>query len=421
MLIFAPRQADPDESRASLTPSVVKKWVGKGVSVTVEPGLGTGAFLQDQAFEEAGATFAGEGHRAWEDADVVVTLGPPRAEDVRRMRAGAVLIGMLSPTTEPELVRAAAESKVSAVSLEFVPRTSRAQAMDVLSSQANLAGYKAVLLGASHCPKLMPMMITAAGTLAPARVLVVGVGVAGLQAIATAKRLGAVVEAYDVRPATKEQVQSLGARFVELPAVEASASGGTSEETSGSASGGGGEGKGGYAAEQTEEDRQRQADLMAKHVVGADLVVTTAALFGKAPPMLIPAEVVGRMKAGAVVVDLAASAAHGRGNCELTRPGEVTKTQGGVTLVGTTNLPGTMAVHASTVYANNLHALLETLLVEAADSGHDADHEADGEEPGEAEGLVPRVDLDDDIHVDALITHAGRVVNELVRQTLEDA
>jgi NAD(P) transhydrogenase subunit alpha len=393
MLLFAPRQRETDETRTPLTPAVVKKLVAAGLDVTIEPGLGGGSFQSDETFTHAGATLAHAGHRAWEDADLVVTLGPPAVDHVRRMREGAVLVGMLSPTVEHDLVRAAAERQVSLLSLEFVPRISRAQAMDVLSSQANLAGYKAVLLGASHCPKLMPMMITAAGTLAPGRVFVIGVGVAGLQAIATAKRLGAIVEAYDVRPATKEQVQSLGARFVELPNA------------------GSGETEGGYAKEQTDEERAQQAELMAKHVTGADVVVTTAAVFGKAPPQLIPADVVARMKPGSVVVDMAANPACGRGNCELTRPGEITVTDGQVTLVGTTNLPGTMPVHASTVLANNIFALLDTL-IRSAEAGEASDDQA-------AAGPTLHIDLDDEIHVGALITHRGAVVNDLVKSALE--
>ncbi|MEO1235493.1 MAG: NAD(P) transhydrogenase subunit alpha [Planctomycetota bacterium] len=389
MMLFAPRPEDPHENRAALTPAVVKKLVAKGVTVVVETGLAHGAFIGDDAFREAGATTADEGHQAWEDADVVVAIDPTRPEHVRRMRPGTALVGMLSPTTEHDLVRTAVKAQVSTISLEFVPRISRAQSMDVLSSQANLAGYKAVLLGANHCPKLMPMMITAAGTLAPARVLVVGVGVAGLQAIATAKRLGAIVEAYDVRPATKEQVQSLGARFVELPTSESA-----------------GETSGGYAKEQTEEDRARQAELMAKHVTGADVVVTTAAVFGKAPPMLIPADVVHRMRPGSVVVDLAANPAHGRGNCELTQPGEVVTTDNQVTVVGTTNLPATLPVDASTVFANNVFALLETMIDTPAE-------DQDNAEP------TFKLDPDDEIHAGVLITHAGEIANDLVRETLD--
>ncbi|MEM6854714.1 MAG: NAD(P) transhydrogenase subunit alpha, partial [Planctomycetota bacterium] len=380
MLVFAPLPRDADETRTPLTPAVVKKLVQAGLDVTVEPGLGEKSFIGDEQLTDAGATLAGEGHRAWEDADVVVTIGPPTPEHIRRMREGAALVGLLSPTSEYDVVRAAAEAKVSSLSLEFVPRTSRAQAMDVLSSQANLAGYKAVLLGAAHCPKLMPMMITAAGTLSPGRVLVVGVGVAGLQAIATAKRLGAIVEAYDVRPATKEQVQSLGARFVELPNASS------------------GETAGGYAKEQTDEERKQQAELMARHVTASDVVITTAAVFGKAPPLLIPADVVANMKPGSVIVDLAASTNDGRGNCELTQPGQVVTTDHQVTVVGTTNLPGTLPVHASSVLANNIHALIDTLIAQPP-----AKEDGEGESSNApTPGPSLNIDLDDDIHVGAL-------------------
>lgn len=414
MLLFAPRQRDPDETRTPITPAVVKKLRGLGLDVAVEPGLGTGAFFDDAAFTDAGATLAGDGQRAWEDADVVVTLGPPEVGCVQRMKDHAALVGLLAPTVELGLVRAAAQRRVSMVSLEFVPRISRAQAMDALSSQANLAGYKAVLLGVSRCPKLMPMMITAAGTLAPGRVFVLGVGVAGLQAIATAKRLGAIVEAYDIRPATKEQVLSLGARFVELPAPE-------NDESSENSGGGSAETAGGYAKEQTDEQRQQQAELMAKHVAGADVVVTTAAVFGKAPPVLIPADVVAQMKPGSVVVDLAANPAYpaGRcGNCELTRPGEVFETDGRVTLVGTTNLPGTLPVHASEVLANNIHALLKTMIAPESAPGN-----TQGDGDGSDTDAEPRLhlDLDDEIHTGALVTHAGEVVDDLVKSLLDPA
>jgi NAD(P) transhydrogenase subunit alpha len=263
--------------------------------------------------------------------------------------------------------------------MEFLPRISRSQSMDVLSSQANLSGYKAVILAAERCPKMFPMMITAAGTLKPAKVFIIGVGVAGLQAIATAKRLGAMVEAYDVRPATKEQVQSLGARFVELPVAAADA------ETAG-----------GYAREQTDEERQKQTELMAKHVIGADVVITTAAVFGKAPPMLIPADVVKQMSHGSMIVDLAADPKHGRGNCELTKPGEIVTTENGAIIIGQLNLPATVPVHASQVYANNINALLKEVVKDGA--------------------IV--IDLADDVQKGAVITHDGQIVNEMVAKAM---
>jgi NAD(P) transhydrogenase subunit alpha len=398
--IHAHHSRQDAETRCPITPAVVKKWVGKGLKVTFDAGIGQGSSISNDELTAAGATPA-EGD-CIAGADIVVTVGPPEAETVRKMKPGAALVGLLEPLQQPELVTAAKDAGVTLASMEFIPRISRAQSMDALSSQANLAGYKAVLIGADHCPKLLPMLITAAGTLAPARVLVVGVGVAGLQAIATAKRLGAIVEAYDVRPETKEQVQSLGARFVELPG----------------AAGADASGKGGYAKEQTDEQRQQQADLMAKHVTGADLVITTAAVFGKAPPLLIPADVIRRMKAGSVLVDMAANPKHGRGNAESTKPGEVTQveteTGGQVTLIGTTNLPGLMPVHASQVLANNIYALIETCLKTPAPEVEASDQD----QPTDPSSLELHFDLEDEIHKGMLITHDGQITNDLVQAAI---
>ncbi len=392
MKIVIPRQQG-DEPRAPITPDAVKKLCALGATVAVEPGVGLGAHLADQSYVDAGATLISSGEDAWGEAtgaDVIVTLAPPTPTQAGALGKGTVLVGMLSPLSQPDLVRVLVERQVTAISLEFLPRITRAQAMDVLSSQANMAGYKAVLLGANYCAKMFPMMITAAGTLAPAKCFVIGAGVAGLQAIATAKRLGAIVEAFDVRAATKEQVQSLGARFIELP---------TSKQDDAAT--------GGYARELTDAERQQQTDLMAKHVISADVVVTTAALFGKAPPMLIPAGVVAQMSPGAVLVDIAASPEHGRGNCELTRPGEVYTTERGVTLVGTLNLPGAVPIHASQAYANNILSLLNALITQ--------------ESQGEAKAPVLRINLEDEIQKGAVIIHAGHIVNELVRQSIEGA
>ncbi len=378
MKLSVPKQSGQGETRVALTAQVVKKLVGMEVEVVVESGAGEGANIRDQAYTDAGATVApsdGEAPAAiWAEADVVTVINPPSESQIAQMKEGAVLVGMLAPFQNAELMRKLADRKVTAVSLEFIPRISRAQAMDVLSSQANIGGYKAVLLGADHCSKMFPMMITAAGTLAPAKVFIIGVGVAGLQAIATAKRLGAIVEAYDVRPATKEQVQSLGARFVELPMETADA------ETAG-----------GYAKEQTEEQQRKQTELMTKHIVGADVVVTTAAVFGKAPPMLIPADVVKQMPPGGVIVDLAANPEHGRGNCELTKPGEVSTTDNGVTIVGTLNLPSLIPTHASQAYANNVFNLLKEMIVE---------------------GQL-KINLEDEVQDGGIITHDGQVRKDL--------
>lgn len=374
MDILVPNEQDRGESRVALVPAVVKKLTALGARVTVASGAGVGAYCTDQAFTAAGAVIVGPqaAEGAWQAADIVVALGPPQQAQIARLKEGAVLIGMLAPLRNLPLVEALAERKVTSFSLEFIPRISRAQAMDVLSSQANLAGYKAVLIAANHCAKIFPMLMTAAGTIAPARVLIIGAGVAGLQAIATARRLGAIVEAYDVRPAVKEQVQSLGARFVELPLDTAGA-----------------ETQGGYAKEQTEEQRRRQAELMARHVIGAHAVISTAAVFGKAPPLLIPRDVVQRMNPGSVIVDLAADPAAGRGNCELTKPGACVTTDNGITIEGALNLAGLVASDASAVYANNMLALLREIIVD---------------------GNV-QITAEDEIQKGALITRNGQIVH----------
>ena len=386
MQLGVPKQTRAGETRAALVPAVVKRLVAGGMDLVVESGAGEAAHAADVDYEQAGAQIVAEGDdlalEVWE-SDVVVTIETPNARQINAMRAGSLLVGMLAPLQNLEWVKKLAEQKVTSLSMEFVPRISRAQSMDVLSSQANIGGYKAVLLAADRCPKMFPMMITAAGTLAPAKVFIIGAGVAGLQAIATATRLGAVVEAFDVRTATKEQVQSLGARFVELKVAAAEATGG-------------------YAGEQTEEERRQQQELMSRHVTGADAVVTTAAVFGKAPPLLIPADTVEQMSRGSVIVDLAASPEHGRGNCELTKPGEVYTTDHGVTIVGTTNLPALVPVHASQAYAGNMHALLREVI----------------DFPKEGSPAF-RFDLQDEIQKGAVITHEGQITNEMVRTAAE--
>lgn len=384
MKLSVPKQSDHGETRVALTAQVVKKLVGLGIEVVVESGAGEAAHIGDEAYTKAGATLVPREGEApppiWAEADVVAVINPPTDPQAAMMKPGSLLVGMLAPLQHTGLIRTLSDHKVTAVSLEFVPRISRAQAMDVLSSQANIGGYKAVLLAADKCPKMFPMMITAAGTIAPAKVFIIGVGVAGLQAIATAKRLGAIVEAYDVRAVTKEQVLSLGARFVELPTA--------AQDDADS---------GGYAKEQTDEDRKKQAELMAKHVTGADVVITTASLFGKPPPLLIPADIVKDMKPGAILVDMAANKKVGRGNCELTRPGEVITTDNDITLIGTLNLPGLVPGDASSVYANNVLNLLKELI---------------------EEGNL-KINLEDELQKGAVITHDGQLVNEMVKQAME--
>jgi NAD(P) transhydrogenase subunit alpha len=384
MKLAVPKQTENSETRVALTAQTVKKLVALGVQVVVESGAGQAAHNDDDAYQKAGATIVPSDGEApppiWAEADVIAAINPPLDSQAALMKPGALLVGMLAPLQNTGLVRTLADHKVTAVSLEFIPRISRAQAMDVLSSQANIGGYKAVLLAADKCPKMFPMMITAAGTIAPAKVFIIGVGVAGLQAIATAKRLGAIVEAYDVRAVTKEQVLSLGARFVELPTA-------AQDDAA----------TGGYAKEQTEEERKQQAELMAKHVTGADVVITTAALFGKAPPLLVSADVVKDMKRGAILVDMAADKSAGRGNCEQTRPGEVVTTDNGVTLIGSLNIPGLVPGDASSVYANNVLNFLKEVM---------------------DEGEI-KIDLTDELQKGAVITHDGLLVNEMVKQAME--
>lgn len=386
--VLVVKQVVPQETRVALVPAVVSKLTRRGITVRVERGAGVGAHYADEAYAQAGAEIVGEGDaEAWRWADIVVTVHPPTVAQVRNMKRGAVLVGLLAPLKHADVVGALAEQSVTSFSAEFIPRISRAQAMDVLSSQASIAGYKAVLLAADSAPKLFPMLMTAAGTIAPCRVLVLGAGVAGLQAIATAKRLGAVVEAYDVRPAVKEQVQSLGARFIELPTTTAEA------ETAG-----------GYAKEQTDEQRQRQIELMARYFVAADAVIATAAVFGKAPPLLIPAATVAGMNAGCVIVDVAADPDVGRGNCELTEPGRRITTDNGVIIDGTLNLPALVPVHSSQMYANNMLAFLSEILPAPAKGSQDP--------------VQLKLDLTDEVQKSAAITHGGAVVNPMVKSAL---
>jgi len=367
----------PSEHRVPLTPSVAGKLIKLGHEVRVPAGCGLGAGFEDEAYRGAGANVQEEDPAAWiEDAELLLTIEPPDPALAENLPEGALVAGMLAPFENRPLVEKLAGRGITAFAMELIPRISRAQSMDVLSSQANIAGYQAVILAAHHAAKMFPMMMTAAGTIAPARVFVIGAGVAGLQAIATARRLGAVVEAFDVRPEVEEQVKSLGARFVQI------------EVASGGA-------EGGYAGEQSEDQQRKQAELMARHVTGADAVIATAAIFGKAPPMLIPADVVGRMRRRAVLVDMAASDTHGRGNCELTRPGEVFETERGVSLVGHTNLPSLLPIHASEVFAANMHAFIAEITGESAE---------------------PAIDPEDAIQGGAMITRQGAIVNDRLRE-----
>ena len=322
------------EARVAATPETVKKLKGLGLDIVVESGAGARARVADADYQVAGASIAPDMASALKDADIVLKVRGPLAEEIAQMRKGAVLAALLAPYTEKDTAAKLASAGVQAFAMEFLPRISRAQAMDVLSSQANLAGYKAVIDAAAQFGRAMPMMMTAAGTIAPARVLVMGAGVAGLQAIATARRLGAIVSATDVRPATKEQVESLGATFVAVMDDEF-------KEAQTAA---------GYAKEMSKEYQAKQAALIAETIKKQDIVITTALIPGRKAPVLVTEEMVKTMKPGSVIVDLAAEQG---GNCPLTKPNEVVEVHG-VTLMGYTNLPGRLAVDSSSLYARNL-------------------------------------------------------------------
>jgi len=334
--IGVPKERAPGERRVALVPEAVTRLTSHGFEVVVEGGAGEAAAFLDDAYADAGATIGDP----W-GADVVVKVQKPSAEEVGRLRSGAVLIAFLQPLTDPEGIQRLGDRGVVGFAMESIPRITRAQSMDALSSQANVGGYKAALLAAGELPRFFPMMMTAAGTVPPAKVLVLGAGVAGLQAIATARRLGAVVTGFDVRPVVREQIESLGAGWLDLGV-------------------GGGEGEGGYARELTQEEQQAQQRALEERISDFDVVITTAAVPGRPAPKLIPASAVNSMRTGSVIVDLAAETG---GNCELTVPGETVHREG-VTIVGLTNLPSTMPTHASQLYARNVVALLTHLAPE---------------------------------------------------------
>ncbi len=336
MKVGVPKETAPDERRVALVPEIVAKLSQAGFDIVVEPGAGDAAAFTDDAFREAGATLGDP----W-DSELVAKVRKPSPDEVERLHEGQVLIGHLQPLTDAEGIERLTARGVTAFAMESIPRITRAQSMDALSSQATVSGYKSILIGADRLPKFLPMLMTAAGTVAPAKVLVIGAGVAGLQAIATARRLGAVVSGFDVRPAVKEQVESLGATFLDLGVV--------GEET-----------EGGYARELTEDEQKRQQEVLEARIGDFDLVVTTALIPGRPAPQLIPRSAIESMRPGSVIVDLAAEAG---GNAELTEADQEVVHQG-VTLIGPTNLPSTMPLHASQLYARNVSALLQHLAPE---------------------------------------------------------
>jgi len=371
--VAIPKETAAGERRVALVPDTATKLIAAGLQVSIQSGAGQAAYLTDSAYEAVGVTVVPEAAELLKDADAVLKVQPPEVAEAPRYRRGAVLISFLQPASQADIVRALAAQGVTAFSLELVPRISRAQSMDALSSQASAAGYKAVLMAAGRLGKFFPMMMTAAGTVAPARVLVMGAGVAGLQAIATARRLGAVVSAYDVRPAVKEEVQSLGATFIELP-LESQV------------------GEGGYAKEQSEDFLRKQRELIGEHIAKSDVVITTAAVPGRRAPLLVTADMVKGMRPGSVIVDLAAESG---GNVELTQAGQDVDVNG-VTIMGTRNVPSTMPLHASQLYARNVANLLLHLVKDGA----------------------IKLDFEDEITKGACVTHDGEIVSERAKQLL---
>jgi NAD(P) transhydrogenase subunit alpha len=379
MRIAVAKEIEVGERRVALVPDIVARLVKQGLEVSVEAGAGERSFFSDAAYEVAGARIIADPSTLWGEADVLLKVGVPQEREDGRsevdlLREGAVLIAFLNPLGQPSVAQRLAERRVTAFAIEMIPRTTRAQSMDALSSQASIAGYKAVLIAAAALPKYFPMLTTAAGTIAPAKVFVMGAGVAGLQAIATARRLGAVVEAFDIRPAVKEEVQSLGAKFVEVQLKEETVA------------------AGGYAKEISEVSKQRTQEVVAEHVKQADVVITTALVPGRKAPILVTEDMVAQMKPGSVIVDLAAEQG---GNCACTEPGKDVLWNG-VTIIGPINLPASMPIHASQLYAKNLATLVQLLIKDSA----------------------LQLNFEDDIISSACITHAGEVRNQRVQEVI---
>jgi NAD(P) transhydrogenase subunit alpha len=374
MKLAIPRERADGEARVAASPETVKKLKALGLDVVVEAGAGAGSRIDDSAYAEAGAEIAAEEGAALAAADIVLKVQRPAAEEIALMKRGAILVAMLAPLARKDDAKAYAAAGITAFAMELVPRITRAQSMDVLSSQANLAGYKAVLEACAHYRRVLPMMMTAAGSIAPARVFVMGVGVAGLQAIATARRLGAVVSATDVRPATREQVESLGAKFVMVEDEETRAA-----ETAG-----------GYAKEMSDAYKKKQAELIAATIARQDIVITTALIPGRPAPVLVTEDMVRTMRAGSVIIDLAVEAG---GNCPLSEKDKVV-VKHGVTLIGHTNLPSMVAEDASLLYARNLYNFLAPMMAK------------------DGSGLA--VNWDDEIIKGAALTRDGAVVHPLL-------
>lgn len=375
MKVAVLKETRPEEERVALVPAGVQTLIKQGLEVVVESGAGVNAGVSDEDYKEAGASVVASAAEALQGAGMVLHINPLTGDEIASLTEGMILVSYLNPLGDAEGVKALASKKITAISMEMVPRITRAQSMDALSSQATVAGYKAVLMAANRLPRFLPMFTTAAGTIRPAKAMVLGAGVAGLQAIATARRLGAVVEAFDVRPAVKEQVESLGAKFLE-----------TEDDVTA-------EGEGGYAKELSEEQHQKELDLLAAHIDTADIVITTAAIPGRKAPLLITEEMVKSMKAGSVIVDLAAETG---GNCAFTKFGETVSAHG-VTIMGPANIAGTIPVHASQMYSKNIVTLLNEFIGE--------------------EGAI-ELDFENDVVGPSTVTHQGEIVNERVKDAV---
>lgn len=376
MIVFIPKESNISETRVSATPDTIKDLIKLGIEVHVESGAGEKSFIQDEDYSDKGATIVKEPFDSYSKSDVVLGVLAPELENVKMMKKGSSIISFCQTTRELDYVSTLTKHSINGFSMHLIPRTTLAQKMDALSSQANIAGYKSVLMAANRLSVYMPLLMTAAGTIRPAKVLIIGAGVAGLQAIATAKRLGAQVEAFDVRPVVREQVESLGAKFIE---VESDSNDGV--------------GEGGYAKETSDEYKEKQQQLMHKHLQKADIVITTALIPGKSAPILIPKSMVKTMKPGSILMDLASE---NGGNCELTIKDEITNFNQ-VIIDGTSNIPGTMPVHASELYSKNILAFLTYLIKDKKLT----------------------LDLEDEIISGALFTSGGNITNEQTLKALK--
>ena len=376
MIVGVLKEVLDGENRVAVTPQTVKDLLKSGLEVHIQAGAGESSFIADSDYENSGAKIIPDASSILSNSDLTIKVATATLDEIDQLKNGSAYISFIQTTRETEAVKKLTQKNISAFSMHLIPRTTLAQSMDALSSQANVAGYKAVITGAMHLPVYMPLLMTAAGTIPPAKVLIIGAGVAGLQAIATAKRLGAQVEAFDVRPEVKEQVESLGAKFVEVASE--------SEE---------GVGEGGYAKETSDDYKEKQQALLKEHISKSDLVITTALIPGKPAPLLIPSSMVEAMKKGSVIIDLAAE---NGGNCQNTVVGEV-KTIDGVTIDGTLNFPSTMQVHSSQLYAKNISTFISHMTKEGA----------------------IEIDMEDEIISGSIFTHQGKIIHEPTQQAVK--